>query len=317
VEQGWFSQSDQEQPKNAPDFLSKVYSVPKSIIRDVELRFKDGLTPNETMRALGSTRRVVLSALYAEVLRRSDPPPTHIEVLVKATEVHSVKRLDIVKTILELRQVGRIFTFNDTSLTWTQTRGREGCGWYDQPPTSTPETADEEAVLSKETLSEIWMDMKRTVLPSRISPVPRGVGSPTSGKLTADQWRTFCTIHLVISLIRLWGNERPDTRLSQILINFLHLVSLTNLLHMRKITSECIENIGKENLVYLQGLRTLYPEFSLVPKHHMALHFPEMLRDFGPVHSWRTFAFERLNQIFQNVLTNGISGRCSVRFGFS
>ena len=156
--------------------------------------------------------------------------------------------------------------------------------------------------------------MKRTVLPSRISPVPRGVGSPSSGKLTADQWRTFCTVHLVVSLIRLWGNERSDTRRSQMLVNFLHLVSLTNLLHMRNMTPERIESITKENLAYLQGLRTLYPGFSLVPKHHMALHLPEMLRDFGPVHAWRTFAFERLNQIFQNTLTNGISGGCYVRF---
>lgn len=79
---------------------------------------------------------------------------------------------------------------------------------------------------------------------------------------------------------------------------------------MRNVTSEHIESIAEENLAYLQGLRTLYPEFSLVPKHHMALHLPEMLRDFGPVHAWRTFAFERLNQIFQNILTNGISGWC-------
>lgn len=158
------------------------------------------------------------------------------------------------------------------------------------------------------------MDMKRTALPSRISPVPRGVGSPSSGKLTADQWRTFCTVHLVISLIRLWGDERPDARQSRVLANFLHLVSLTNLLHMRNMTSEHIECIARENSAYLQGLRTLYPSFSLVPKHHMALHFPEMLRDFGPVHAWRTFAFERLNQIFQNTLTNGISGGCFTRF---
>lgn len=155
--------------------------------------------------------------------------------------------------------------------------------------------------------------MKRTALPSRISPVPRGVGSPSSGKLTADQWRTFCTIHLVVSLVRLWGNGQPDARQSQMLVNFLHLVSFTNLLHMRCITSEHVRSIAEENMAYLQGLRTLYPEFSLVPKHHMALHFPEMLRDFGPVHAWRTFAFERLNQLFQNVLTNGISGRCYVR----
>ena len=150
--------------------------------------------------------------------------------------------------------------------------------------------------------------MKRTILPSVISPVPREVGSPSAGKLTADQWRTFCTVHLLVSLVRLWGSDSSGSRRSQILDNFLHLVAFTNLLHMRTLTPERIKHIENENLIYLEGLRTLYPSHSLVPKHHMALHLPDMLRDFGPVHAWRTFAFERLNQIFQNVLTNSLLG---------
>ena len=157
-------------------------------------------------------------------------------------------------------------------------------------------------------MSQIWSDMRRTVLPSGISPVPREAGSPSAGKLTADQWRTFCTVHLVVSLVRLWGSEPLGSRRTQILDNFLHLVALTNSLHMRAFTPERIDKIEEENLVYLEGLRTLYPSFSLVPKHHMALHLPGMLRDFGPVHAWRTFAFERLNQIFQNIPTNSLLG---------
>ena len=106
VEQGWFTQSDQDKPKGVLDFLSKVYSVPKSITRDAETRFKDGMTPNEVIRTLGNTRRVVISALYSEVLRRCNTSQSHIEVLVKATEARSVTRLDVVKRIVELRQVG-------------------------------------------------------------------------------------------------------------------------------------------------------------------------------------------------------------------
>ena len=174
-----------------------------------------------------------------------------------------------------------------------------------------PAQIDGGIILCKDTLSQIWLDMKRTVLPSGISPVPREVGSPSAGKLTADQWRTFCTVHLVVSLVRLWGSELLGSRRSQILDNFLHLVTLTNLLHMRKLTPERISSIEEENLVYLEGLRALYPSSSLVPKHHMALHFPGMLRDFGPVHAWRTFAFERLNQIFQNIPTNSLLGMYS------
>jgi hypothetical protein len=195
------------------------------------------------------------------------------------------------------------------ALTFTQMND----GDDEEPPPTKPEQIDEGIVLCKDTLSQIWLDMRRTVLPSGISPVPREVGSPSAGKLTADQWRTFCTIHLVVSLIRLWGGEPLDSRRSQILDNFLHLVTLTNLLHMRTLTPKCIDSIEEENLVYLKGLRTLYPSSPLVPKHHMMLHLPEMLRDFGPVHAWRTFAFERLNQIFQNTPTNNLLGAYSDR----
>ena len=185
--------------------------------------------------------------------------------------------------------------------------GREDCG-CEQSGRAEPEDIDEGVILCEDTLSLIRLDMKRTVLPSEISPVPREVGSPSAGKLTADQWRTFCTVHLVISLVRLWGKGRSDSRRAKILDNFLHLVTLTNLLHMRQMTPERIKSIEEEILIYLEGLRSLYPHFSLVPKHHMALHLPAMLRDFGPVHAWRTFAFERLNQIFQNVSTNNLLG---------
>jgi hypothetical protein len=171
-----------------------------------------------------------------------------------------------------------------------------------------PEAPGEPPVLCKEMLAHVWSDMKRTVLPTSISPVPREVGSPRAGKLTADQWRTFCTVHLVVTLTRLWGNMPSEDHRAKMLNNFLHLITFTNLLHLRALSSDQIALIERENLAYLTGLRQIYPQFSLVPKHHMSLHLPAMLRDFGPVHAWRTFAFERLNQVFQNVATNSLSG---------
>jgi len=152
--------------------------------------------------------------------------------------------------------------------------------------------------------------MERTILPSWLSPVPREVGAPSAGKLTADQWRTFCTVHLVVSLIPLWATHSPGDYHRDILVNFLHLVNFTNLLHRRTLTPQRIEAIERENYAYLTGIRRLYPEFNLVPKHHMSLHLRTMLEGFGPVHAWRTFAFERLNQLFQGIPTNSLLGAC-------
>jgi len=292
----------------ALDFLCKVESVPRSIIRETGFHFRKGASPAEVMKAIGNTRKVVLSALYAEALRRTGAPLRSIKELVKATGVSSVKRVDLVARVLELSAVGVCATLTFcTALTSGKVGDKEGREEDECLPIKSGD--DEEVILCQDVLSQVRSDMKLTILPSEISPVPREVGSPSAGKLTADQWRSFCTIHLVVSLIRLWGKERQDSHQSRILNNFLHLITLTNLLHMRTLTRERIQRIEDENLAYLEGLRTLYPHSSLVPKHHMALHLPAMLRDFGPVHAWRTFAFERLNQIFQNISTNNAIGK--------
>ena len=111
VERGWFTRADQDKPMGTLDFLSKVDCVPRSVVREVATHFREGATPEEIMRAVGNTRKVVLSALYKEVLRRSDIPSTRAEELVRSTEVGSVTRLDIVTRVLELNGVFRTHYF--------------------------------------------------------------------------------------------------------------------------------------------------------------------------------------------------------------
>lgn len=169
------------------------------------------------------------------------------------------------------------------------------------------------AVLGKGVLPEVWRDKGRTVLPSWISPIPAGAGSARTGKLTADQWRTLCTVHLVVTLIRLWGDRDPDDRRHEMLSNFMHLVTSTVLLFKRSMTTERIrlyENSMKE---YLDGHLRLYPHLNLTPKHHLSLHLPKFLERFGPVHGWTTWGFERLNFKFQRTETNGKSSTSNHR----
>ena len=60
---------------------------------------------------------------------------------------------------------------------------------------------------------------------------------------------------------------------------------------------------------YLSGLKELFPEYTLHPNHHMALHLFDYLLLYGPVHSWWTFPFERLIGILQHISTNYKIGR--------
>ena len=164
------------------------------------------------------------------------------------------------------------------------------------------------AVLGKHTLPEVWSDKARTILPSWISPIPSEAGSARAGKLTADQWRTLCTIHLVVTLIRLWGGCEPGDRRRDLLTNFMHLVNATVVLFRRSVNAETIQLYEESMKAYLEGHLRLYPHLNLSPKHHLSLHIPKFLRDFGPVHGWVTWGFERLVQKFQNTDTNGKIG---------
>jgi hypothetical protein len=46
----------------------------------------------------------------------------------------------------------------------------------------------------------------------------------------------------------------------------------------------------------------------LYPNHHLSLHLAECIRNFGPVHGWWAFPFERYNGIIQRYNTNNKMG---------
>ena len=63
---------------------------------------------------------------------------------------------------------------------------------------------------------------------------------------------------------------------------------------------------------YVEGLKQMFHKFKLHPNHHMALHLQEYLIQYGPVHSWWTFPFERLIGLIQRIPSNGKPGTYAV-----
>ncbi|GBE89668.1 hypothetical protein SCP_1603320 [Sparassis crispa] len=164
-------------------------------------------------------------------------------------------------------------------------------------------------VLGKERLQAIWDDMDTTVLPSWILPAPFHIGDGRHGKITADQWRSFCTIHLVITLGRLWGPLEPANRHHQLLENFMDPVTAMKLSTMRATSPERIGQYQIHYLRYLRELLVLFPDVSLTPYHHLAVHLVDQLCTFGPTHSVWTFVFERVNHVLQQINKNNKLGQ--------
>ncbi len=164
------------------------------------------------------------------------------------------------------------------------------------------------SVLGKELLEQIHRDISLTRLPSWIGRCPRDLGSARHGSLSADQWRTACTVNLVTSLVRLWGKAGSGTRFRDMLNNYMDLIVATKAATMRIMTPARIQEYHAHMYRYLTNAQRLYPHHGVSPNQHLCLHLPHLLQDFGPVHSWRSYAYERFNHILQEIKTNGIPG---------
>lgn len=165
-------------------------------------------------------------------------------------------------------------------------------------------------ILGEGRLRLIWTEMQEIMLPSEVSPAPSRIGSPGQGTISADEWRTFCTINLVVTLVYLWGPLPDDSRESQILRNFMDLITAVEIASSRSITLKDTWELQKRMRAYLQGILELFPGTTIGPYQHMCLgHLPQVLLNLGPSHAIWCYAFERANYVLQRIKTNSRIGR--------
>lgn len=172
----------------------------------------------------------------------------------------------------------------------------------------------EHVVLGRLTLAEVWVDMSKTTLPSWIGRAPPKLGDGRHGKLSADQWRTACTVNLVITLVRIWGLKASNDRHHQMLDNFMDLITACKLAMMRKTTPDRIEKFQKHMCQYLKTTKELYVYTALTPNHHLSLHLPRLFENFGPPHAWVCFVFERCLRWLKFIKTSNKFGKLPVAF---
>lgn len=151
-------------------------------------------------------------------------------------------------------------------------------------------------------MEAIWEDMAATQLPTWITSAPRNWGTASRGKLSADQWRVICTVHIPITLIRIWCNETG--RKKDLLRNFMDLVIAVRIANMRVTSQSQIQDYDTYMLRYIKGIKELFPHKRLKPNHHAALHIGDFLKLFGPVHSHSAPFYERYINFFHQMSTN-------------
>ena len=149
------------------------------------------------------------------------------------------------------------------------------------------------AILGKDIMEAVWEDMALTKLLSWVTEVPSDWGTASRGKLSANNWQVICTIHLPITLIRLWGMDgAPEVRKRQ-LENFMDLVHTVQMANLHSISKKEIKLYEDYILRYVTTFKSLYKLAKVKPIHHAALHYGNVLRGFGPAHTHSAAFYER------------------------
>ena len=149
------------------------------------------------------------------------------------------------------------------------------------------------AVFGKDIMEAVWTDMALTELPSWVTKAPSNWGTATRGKLSANNWRVICAIHLPITLIRLWGGDDIPDNQKAMLENFMDLVRAVQIANLRSISRKEIELYEHYISRYMTSFKSLYKLAKVKPIHHAALHYGDVLRGFGPAHTHSAAFYER------------------------
>lgn len=176
-----------------------------------------------------------------------------------------------------------------------------------QPPRRSPSGP----VLSSDVLNEVALDNERLELPAWIKRSPRRPGEASSGKMSADEWRTFCTVNLIVTLGRLWGHQDATSENLRMLHHFFYLVMLVQLGTRHTSSPSRISRYSRYVGRYFQDFHVLYPSAAMTPNFHALFHFGDVLDRWGPSPHWWTFPYERYNGMMQDISTNSKIGICS------
>lgn len=140
---------------------------------------------------------------------------------------------------------------------------------------------------------------------------PANLGEASHGKLKADQWRSLMEFDIPVALAQLWdmNSERRQLFHCTMLLAIAMRYATSHV-----VTSYHITQYKRYMLEYLLMLRKLDPESDLRPNHHEALHIPDFLELYGPMHGWWMFVYERTIGLLQNTNTNFKIGMSVILF---
>lgn len=137
---------------------------------------------------------------------------------------------------------------------------------------------------------------------------PINLGEAIHGKLKAEQWRSSIEFDLPVTLFKKWGLECDEDIQNARRKKLAHSTMLLAMAVRWGTSHVTSENHATQYInymrAYLECVKDIFPDITLRPNHHAALHIHEFLLRYGPMHGWWMFPFERIIGTLQKTKTN-------------
>ena len=153
-------------------------------------------------------------------------------------------------------------------------------------------------LITKRHFLDIEKIVANIITPKHTGRIPLKIASSFSG-FTADQWRNWITIFSPIAL--------KDILPANHLQCWLLFVRACWLVCTRIISLPVIEEVDHYLVLFCKRFEELYGRASCTPNLHLHLHMKDCLQDYGPVHGFWCYSFERFNGILGRYHTNNRS----------
>ena len=166
---------------------------------------------------------------------------------------------------------------------------------------------------AKHFLSSIWPDngivsgsqftivqkrVDRFQVPSDIGRIPYKIASGFSS-FTADQFKNWIVYFSLLSMRDIFTGPHMEC--------WRHFVLACRLLVHFEITHTNVSLADGMLLQFCKRVERLYGKAAITPNMHLHCHLKECIIDFGPIHGFWCFAFERYNGILGEIPNNNRS----------
>lgn len=149
--------------------------------------------------------------------------------------------------------------------------------------------------ISQTSLIEIQKAVDDMVVPTTLGRIPHKIKSSFSS-FTADQWKNWT---LYFSPVVLKGHIPVKDYNCWLLF-----VEACRILSVPSITIQDLKRGHEKLMTFLRDFEQLYGSLAVTPNMHLHTHLIECILDYGPMHVFWLYSFERMNGVLGSFNTN-------------